>query len=104
MPSRRSGRTGDIDWRDAVFGGACLGGVMWATFAALAMSASDHNSHAMNWTIVAAISIPFLVIGAALTRWAQRSGLRTAGVAAVIAPLTGPVVILGWFALGVIVG
>jgi prolipoprotein diacylglyceryltransferase len=105
MPFRRSVKPGAIDWRDAVFGGACLGGLMWATITYLAMGASDHRPYfVMNWPIVAAVCIPLIVVGSAVGRWASTRALRTAGLAAVIAPLTAPPVMLGFLTLGVIFG
>lgn len=105
MPSRRSGNTGAIDWRDATFGGACLGGVLWATIAYPAMTTSGSGPSAVTkWTVVAAVCIGLTAVGLAVARWALRGGLRTAGIAAVIASMTGPVAILGFFGLGAIVG
>jgi hypothetical protein len=105
MPSQRSVEPADIDWRDAVFGGACLGGLMWATITYLAMGASDHRPYfVMNWPIVIAVCFPLIVVGLAVARWAPSRALRTAGVAAVIAPLTAPPAMLGFLTLGVIFG
>lgn len=105
MPLKRSGTTGEISWRDAVVGGACLAGVLWATIIHLAMATSEHRPHAvMNWAIVGAICIPLIVTGLAVAGWARRSALRTIGVAAVIAPLTGAAAMLGFLFVGVALG
>lgn len=105
MPLRQPGTTGEISWRDAVVGGACLAGVMWATIIHLAMAASDHRPHVvMNWTIVGEVCIPLIAIGLTVARWGRRGALRTVGVAAVIAPLTGAAAMLGFLFLGVVFG
>lgn len=105
MPLKGSGKRGEISWRDAVVGGACLAGVMWATIIHLAMAVSEHRPHVvMNWAIVGEICIPLIAIGLIVARWARSGALRTAGVAAVIAPLTGAAAMLGFFVLGVVFG
>lgn len=105
MPLRRSAQTGDISWRDAVFGGACLGGLMWATIIRIAMALSGSGpSVVTKWTIVAVGCTGLIAAGLAVAQWASSGALRTAGVAAVIAPLTAPAVYLGLSAVGLIIG
>lgn len=81
--------TDNINWRYAIFGGACLGGVMWATIARVAVFTSASSmSPGLKWAI-AALCLALIAVGLAVARWAWTSSLRTVGVAVLIAPLTG---------------
>ncbi|MGH3558106.1 hypothetical protein [Mycobacterium sp.] len=86
--------TDSINWRYAIFGGACLGGVMWATVARVAVfSSAPSVALGVKWAI-ASVCVGLIAVGLVVARWARTSALRTAGAAVVIAPLTGGSLIL----------
>lgn len=88
----RPGLVSSIHWVAAAYGGAALGGVMWAVVARLAFqSDGELRTAGPFWPIVAVGCLVVFVIGLAATFWAHRSALKTVGVAVAVAPLTGAV-------------
>lgn len=83
--------------------GACLGGVFWAVVIRLTIGEPDRPSPHAAWPVIAAVCAVMVALGLALARYGRRRVTRSAGVAMVIAPLTGAV-ILGFVGLFVAVG
>ncbi|MGH3524945.1 MAG: hypothetical protein ACRDU4_19485 [Mycobacterium sp.] len=90
MQRGQAAKSNAIDWVKAVFGGACSGGVMWAIVARLTIySGYPDDSIALKWIVLVTVCLGLVIAGWAVARWAGKERLRTAGVAVVIAPLTG---------------
>lgn len=81
---------GDIGWREAIFGGACAGGVFWAVIIRLTLFRPGPAPAASPaWTWIAIACCTALLVGIALARWGRLAWIRTTGAALAIAPLTG---------------
>jgi hypothetical protein len=92
-------RRGGISWRLGVYGGAIIGGLLWGAIAAATVGAPGNDAHLHDiggprLLIAAGVSLTLVVIGIALL-WASRHRLlRGLGVALMIGPLSG------WLVLG----
>jgi hypothetical protein len=92
-------RQGAISWRLGVYGGAIIGGLLWGAIAAATIGAPGNDVHlheiaGPRLLIAAGVSLTLVVIGIALL-WAGRHRLlRGLGVALMIGPLSG------WLVLG----
>jgi hypothetical protein len=95
----------DIDWTRAVFGGAWLGGIMWAIVARLTVvGANPAVSATSRWLALAAVCFGLILAGLAVARWVRRGLIRTAATALTIAPMTGGSMIVIFVCLRMVFG
>ena len=81
---------GPIDWSRTVFRGACLGGALWATIARLTVySGPDPAWLHLGGTTLAALCLVLVAGGVSAVRRGRTARVREAGIAVLIATLTG---------------
>lgn len=109
MSDESDGTADVLSWRLGVYGGAALGAVIWGLIALFTIGGAgdqtQHNAVDGGRLLVAALAcVPVGIVALGLVRFGRNRILRTVGLALVVAPVSGWLIVaslgvqhvLGW--------